>query len=267
MKPVDPRVQRFFWEQYLPALHGDGEARRLVDALDETAGLVGCWADEPWVLRGSYVLSPGFDGTSAATLIDALPDVEVEEVAYYLDRAGLIRRVGFGGGNPLWVATADGRMLLSRHENESEPSAAGARFLRGQARTGALAPWRPHPMRAPAQARRHRRRRDVDPLVIRNHYLTAHRRAAGFRTVDFADIIGISERHLRRIEAGTSEGGLEIYVSAARALGVSVDELVPDKLRYAPMPLARKELGLPQREYQDQTPFVQFPSVLRFPPS
>lgn len=157
MRPVDPRIQRFFWEQYLPAHRGHTEARRLVDALDEAAGVAGCWPDEMWVLRGCYVASQTRRGASEGALMDALPDLEIGEVAFYLAEAGLIRLVGSERCGVLWAATEEGRALLGRHQNEAEPSAAGARFLRGQARTGALAPWRPRVMATPAKDRCRRR--------------------------------------------------------------------------------------------------------------
>jgi hypothetical protein len=156
---LDPRIQAFFWAKYVPAREGDAEARRLVDALDEAASIVGCWPDEVWVLRGIYLL--GEDRTTVATepaLAAALSDIDLTEVLEVLATPGLIRPSA-RTDDDVWAVTELGRMLLSAHQNEDEPAAAGLRFLQGSARDGALVPWRPRKLPKPPLRRSRARKR------------------------------------------------------------------------------------------------------------
>lgn len=108
----------------------------------------------------------------------------------------------------------------------------------------------------------------MDHLHIPNRYLKARRIAAGFlRREEFADAIGLSDRQLKRIEDGQFIGGLRHYVLGARLLGCSVDDLVPDTLRSAPVPWTRKEWLLRDREQGAAIAPAQMPSMLRFPPT
>src|SRR6201999_3100395 len=79
MRDLDPRIQTYFWSIVQPANRRSG-TWRLLRALDEAAGLVGCLPEELWILRGVYVL--GRDAKTLATittLAAALPNVNGAE--------------------------------------------------------------------------------------------------------------------------------------------------------------------------------------------
>jgi transcriptional regulator with XRE-family HTH domain len=87
----------------------------------------------------------------------------------------------------------------------------------------------------------------MPPSPKPNDYLRAYRDAAGFSLAALADAIGLSPRHLGRLERGENVGSLHVYVLASKVLGCAVDDLVPDELRFAPVPGARQEWSLPPR--------------------
>jgi|HubBroStandDraft_1064217.scaffolds.fasta_scaffold146436_2 DNA-binding XRE family transcriptional regulator len=69
---------------------------------------------------------------------------------------------------------------------------------------------------------------DVDAYLEATTPLAFWRRHRGFTQADMARLAGVSQPYLAQMENGKREGSVSVYRRLARALGLIVDELLPD---------------------------------------